>query len=134
MPSTTLKATAMPVKTKAFWKVCRKASLSQRFTKFRRPMKWLGRPMKAFGQREVERHHERIGDEQEQEEQGRGHEDRPQDRLAVEPLPARARGDPRAAAWYQNLARLRLAMLLAREDLLHLVLGPGDRRPWSRCR
>ena len=48
MPSTSLKATAMPVKTKAFWKVCRKASLSQRLTKFWSPMKWLGRPMKAL--------------------------------------------------------------------------------------
>ena len=46
MPITSLKATEMPVKTKAFWKVWRNASLSQRFTKFRIPMKWLGRPMK----------------------------------------------------------------------------------------
>ena len=48
IPITSLKATAMPVKTKAFWKVWRKASLSQSRTKFWMPMKWLGRPMKAF--------------------------------------------------------------------------------------
>ena len=48
MPSTSLKATAMPVKTNAFWKVWRNASLSQRLMKFRMPMKWLGRPMKAL--------------------------------------------------------------------------------------
>ena len=47
MPSTSLTAMAMPVKTKAFWKVWRKASLSQRFTKFWIPMNSLGRPMKA---------------------------------------------------------------------------------------
>jgi hypothetical protein len=47
MPNTSLTAIAMLVKTKAFWKVWRKASLSQRFTKFRIPMNSLGRPMKA---------------------------------------------------------------------------------------
>ncbi len=47
MPSTSLKATAAPVNTNAFWKVWRKASLCQRFTKFRNPIQWLGRPMKA---------------------------------------------------------------------------------------
>ena len=48
IPSTTLNTTAIPVKTNAFWKVWRKASLSQRFTKFRKPMNSLGRPMKAL--------------------------------------------------------------------------------------
>ena len=48
IPSTTLNTTAIPVKTKAFWKVWRKASLSQSFTKFRKPMNSLGRPMKAL--------------------------------------------------------------------------------------
>ena len=48
MPSTILKATAMLVKTKAFWNVCRKASLSHRLMKLVMPMKWLGRPMKAL--------------------------------------------------------------------------------------
>src|SRR2546426_706035 len=45
IPSTSLKAIEMPVNTKAFWKVCRKASLSHSRMKFVRPMKWLGRPM-----------------------------------------------------------------------------------------
>ena len=48
MPSTSLNATEMPVNTKAFWKVCRKMSASQRLTKLRMPTKWLGRPMKAL--------------------------------------------------------------------------------------
>ena len=48
IPSTTLKTTAIPVKTNAFWKVWRNASLSQSFTKFWRPMNSLGRPMNAL--------------------------------------------------------------------------------------
>src|SRR6266852_8100048 len=48
LPITTLKKTAAPVKTKAFWKVWRKASLSHSRTKFVMPMKRLGRPMKAL--------------------------------------------------------------------------------------
>src|SRR6266852_3110299 len=47
MPNTSLQRTAAPVKTKAFWKVWRKASLCQRLMKFRIPIQWLGRPMKA---------------------------------------------------------------------------------------
>ena len=47
MPITSLAAMAAPVKTKAFWKVCRNDSLCQRFTKLRTPIQWLGRPMKA---------------------------------------------------------------------------------------
>jgi hypothetical protein len=46
-PSTSLTTTATKVKTKAFWKVWRKESLCHRFTKFRIPVNWLGRPMKA---------------------------------------------------------------------------------------
>src|SRR5689334_5121951 len=48
MPNTSLKATEIPVNTKAFWNVWRKASASQRRMKFVRPMKWLGRPMNEF--------------------------------------------------------------------------------------
>ena len=48
MPSTSLKATAAPVKTNAFWNVCRNASDCHRLMKFLSPMKWLGRPMKAL--------------------------------------------------------------------------------------
>src|SRR5256884_474351 len=48
MPSTTLKATAMLVKTKAFWKVWRKTSLSQSAMKLWRPTQRLGRPMNAL--------------------------------------------------------------------------------------
>ena len=48
IPSTSLKAMAMPVKTKAFWKVWRKASLSHSLMKLRKPMNSLGRPMKAL--------------------------------------------------------------------------------------
>jgi hypothetical protein len=48
IPSTILNASAIPVKTKAFWKVWRKTSESQSLTKLRRPMNSLGRPMKAF--------------------------------------------------------------------------------------
>jgi hypothetical protein len=43
-----LRATAAPVKTKAFWKVWRKESLSHRATKLRSPTKWLGRPIWAL--------------------------------------------------------------------------------------
>ncbi len=48
MPRTTLSPTAAPVKTKAFWKVWRKASLSHNATKLRIPTNWLGRPMNAL--------------------------------------------------------------------------------------
>ena len=48
MPRTSLSATAAAVKTKEFWKVWRKASLSHRATKFWIPMNWLGRPMNAL--------------------------------------------------------------------------------------
>ena len=48
IPITTLNTTAIPVNTNAFWKVWRKASLSHSFTKLRRPMNSLGRPMKAL--------------------------------------------------------------------------------------
>src|SRR5262245_66361082 len=51
-PRTTLKATATPVNTKAFWNVWRKASLSQRLMKFRNPTRWIGRQMKAFEREE----------------------------------------------------------------------------------
>src|SRR5436190_1214097 len=40
--------TGIAVKTNAFWKVWRNASLSHRLMKFLSPTRWLGRPMKAF--------------------------------------------------------------------------------------
>ena len=70
MPSTSLKATAIPVKTNAFWKVWRKASLSQRLHEVPDADESLGRPMNAFGHREVERHHERIGDQSREQDGG----------------------------------------------------------------
>ena len=48
IPSTSFSPTAALVKTKPFWNVWRKESASHRATKFRKPTKWLGRPMKAF--------------------------------------------------------------------------------------
>ena len=65
----------------------------------------LARPAdEGVGHREVQGHHEGIGDEQEQEEQGRGDEDRPQDLLAVEQPPGPGH-QPRAPMWYRNLLR-----------------------------
>ena len=50
--------------------------------------------------------HERIGDEQQQEEQGRGDEDRPQDLLAVEQLPHPGRERRAARGWSTMSTRI----------------------------
>ena len=65
----------MPVNTKAFWKVWRKLSLSQRVMKLWRPTKWLGRPMKALDSAKYTAMHERVGDQHQDEEQ-RGRDER----------------------------------------------------------
>ncbi len=46
-----------------------------------------GPPDERVGQGQVEGHHERVGHQEQEEDEGRGDEERPQDRLAVEPAP-----------------------------------------------
>ncbi len=57
----------------------------------------------GVGEGEIHRHHEWIGDQEQQQEQGRCHKHRPEDRLSIEP-PSHTPGESRAAPGYRDLA------------------------------
>src|SRR6266850_678098 len=126
MPSTSLKATEIPVNTKAFWNVCRKASASQRRMKLVRPMKWLGRPMNEL---ETEKYTATQN----------GYATSSMMRVSAGVMNSGPRTCSRSSisrtrvrqgrrARSAVVGRVPMAMVgLARHDLFHLGLGPGDR-------
>src|SRR5262249_45388233 len=115
----------MPQKTNAFWKVCRNASLCQRLMKLVRPIRWLGRPMKAF---ETEKY-SAIQNGRETGSRGRsgaGPEKTgpPLSSGSRTSLMRAGRGGRRPSA----ISTVLMAFVgFPRHDFLHLVLGPDQR-------
>src|ERR1700730_4987878 len=124
IPITSLKATAMPVKTKAFWKVWRKASLSQSRTKFWMPMKWLGRPMKAFDREKYRAMANGYATRRTSRSMAGVTRTGPRTDSRSSHVRRRANGRGRPRGTGTSSA---LTAILSGENLLHLGLGPGDR-------